>query len=251
MTLWELEWQRLLRTKRWIALVGVHVFFGLIGPLTARYLPQILGAAGGDLEGATIILPDPIPADGLAQYTSNVSQLGTIVVLVVAAGALAFDALPEMGVFLRTRVANVTTILRPRLIVNAVAAAGAYILGAMAAWYETWALLGAVDVGGVILGTLLGALYVVFAVAVTGAVAQWARSVLRTVMISLIALLTLPLLGIIPAVQRWSPASLTSALPQLAGGGAAGELLGAAAVTIIATTGLVWATIRGAARHEA
>ena len=42
MNLWRLEVIRLFRTKRWIALLGVYVFFGLVGPLSARYIREIL-----------------------------------------------------------------------------------------------------------------------------------------------------------------------------------------------------------------
>lgn len=38
MNLWRLEWLRLTRTRRLVAIVGVYLFFGLTGPLTARYL---------------------------------------------------------------------------------------------------------------------------------------------------------------------------------------------------------------------
>ena len=78
MTLWRLEWLRLIRTKRWIALVGVFVFFGLLGPLTARYLGEIIDFAGGELEGATIEFPPPVPADGMTQFVSNAMQIGTL-----------------------------------------------------------------------------------------------------------------------------------------------------------------------------
>ena len=42
MNLWRLEWLRLFRTKRIIGLVGIWVFFGLLGQLTARYLADII-----------------------------------------------------------------------------------------------------------------------------------------------------------------------------------------------------------------
>jgi ABC-2 type transport system permease protein len=134
MTLWKLEVLRLVRTRRVVALLGVYVLFGLFGPLAARYLSEILDLAGGDLEGATIVLPDPVPADGMIQYVSNASQIGTLVAVVVAAGSLAFDAIPEMGIFLRTRVPRVVTILTPRLVVVAVATVAAFTLGSLMAW---------------------------------------------------------------------------------------------------------------------
>ncbi len=142
MNLWRLEWLRLVRTRRLAALVGVYVFFGFLGPLTARYLGEIIDRfGGGEME---ITVPDPVPADGIAQFASNASQIGILVAVAVAAGALTLEALPEMSIFLRTRVASSRTLLIPRLVVVTAAIAGAYLLGSAVAWYETVVLIGTV-----------------------------------------------------------------------------------------------------------
>ena len=88
-----------MRTKRWLALFGVYVFFGFLGPLTARYMNEILDRFGGNLEGAVIQFPDPQPVDGLTQYAANVSQLGVLMAVIVAAAAVTIDSIPEMGGF--------------------------------------------------------------------------------------------------------------------------------------------------------
>ncbi len=251
MTLWRLELLRLLRTRRWLALLGVYVFFGLLGPLTARYLRQILDAAGGDLGGGTIIeLPPPVPADGLNQYTSNAMQLGTLVAVVVAASALAFDAIPEMGVFLRTRVERVRRILTPRLVVTAVAVVASFAAGALLAWYETWALIGAVDAADVAAGILLGALFLCFVVALVAAAAGLTRSVLSTVLVSVVALLVMPIAGSFRGLARWLPTHASGALAEIPAGASPGDYVTSAAVTILATAALVAIAVRSAQHRE-
>jgi ABC-2 type transport system permease protein len=250
MTLWRLEVLRLVRTRRLVALFGVFVFFGLLGPLTARYIAEILDLAGGDLEGATIVLPDPVPVDGMVQYVSNASQIGTLVAVVIAAGSLAFDALPEMGVFLRTRVPDVATILTPRLVVVAVATATAFVAGALTAWYETWALIGPLPAGPVVAGIGFGTLFLLFVIALVAAVAGWAKNVLGTVMVSVVILLLMPAIGISDAVARWVPTHLSGALAGLPGGEAARDYLPATVVTLVATAALVWLAVVGARRRE-
>lgn len=251
MSLWSLEFLRLKRTKRWLVLGGVFVVFGLMGPLAARYMKQLLNLAGGDMDGVTIEFPDPIPADGMIQYVGNAIQVGTLVAVIVAAGALAFDAIPEMGVFLRTRVPSVWRILAPRLVIPFLAIAAAFVLGVGAAWYETAVLLGALDVGGVLLGTALGILFFAFVVAVVAAVAQWARGMLATVMASLGILLTLPIVGIADVLGRWLPTRLGGALADLVDMGTAGDYLGPAVVAIVAIPMLLWLAVLGARRREA
>ncbi len=251
MTLWRLEWLRLLRTKRWVVVFGVFLFFGLVGPLTARYLAEILDMAGGELSGSVIELPPPIPADGMVQFASNAMQLGTLVVVVVAAGALAFDSIPEMGVFLRSRVRGVERILAPRFVITSSAVVLAFAVGAGAAWYETWVLIGAPDLGSVVIGVLLGSLFLVFAVALVAAVAGMAGSVLSTVIVSVVILLLMPIVGAVRAVGVWLPSHLAGAISALATGETeATDYLGVAVVTIVATCLLLWVAVVVARRRE-
>lgn len=248
MTLWRLEWLRLTRTRRIVALAGVYVFFGFVGPLTARYLPQILDRFGsGDFQ---VIVPDPVPADGIAQFSANVTQIGLLVAVVVAAGALTLDALPEMAIFLRTRVIASGMLVIPRLVVVFGAVAGAYLLGAAVAWYETAVLLGGVPVGSMILGMLLSILYLGFAVAVTGAVGSRSGSVLSTVLATVVVLLLLPLAGIVDAVGRWLPSHLVGAQAGLVADATGSGYLGAAVVTVVLSAVLVVVAVRRAGNGE-
>ena len=251
MTLWRLEWLRLIRTRRWIALFGVFVFFGFLGPLTAAYLPEIIGFAGGDLEGAIVEFPPAVPSDGMIQYIANAMQIGTLVAVVVVAGALAFDAIPEMGVFLRTRVSNVRAILLQRIVLSSAFVVTAFVAGALAAWYETLVLLGAVDVGAVLIGIVLGALFLLFVIALVAAAAGRASSVLGTVMSSIVVLLVMPLLGISEAIGRWLPTHLSGALGALTAGDLEpGDYLPATMVTAAAIAVLLWVAIRLAEARE-
>lgn len=251
MSLWRLEVLRLVRTRRWVALLGVYLFFGLVGPPTAAYLSDILEAVGGELEGAVIQLPEPTAADGLAQFVSNAAQLGTLVTLVVAAGALSLDAITEMGVFLRTRTRDAGRLLVPRLVVTLAAASGAWTLGVVAAWYETWVLIGGVAWQDVLAGALMGVVHLVFVVSLVAAVAQWTRSTLSTVLASAAVLLLLPLVGVVDVVGRRLPSRLAGALPDLAGTGAPGDYLGAVASALVASAALFAVAVRASRHHEA
>lgn len=242
MSLWRLEWLRLVRTRRLVALGAVYAFFGLVGPLTARYLAEIIDRFGGDEMQITV--PDPTPVDGIAQFSANASQIGLLVVVVVAAGALAMDAVPEMAIFLRTRVGSGARLLVPRLAVSLAAAAAAFVVGTGVAWYETAVLLGSPPAGGLVVGTLYGILYLAFAVALTALAGTVFRSVLATGLASLLALLLLPILGIAEAIGRWLPSHLVGAQTDMAAGASAADYLGAAGVAVGATAVLVLAAVR-------
>lgn len=248
MTLWRLELLRLIRTRRALVLGAVFAFFGLVGPLTARYLAEIIDRFGGD--EMTVIVPDAVPADGIVQFASSAQQIGLLVAVVVAAGALTLNAVPEMSVFLRTRVPSAARLVVPRYLVSAAAVAVAYVLGVGIAWYETRVLLGGLPAGGMLLGTLLGILYLAFAVAVAAALGSRLSGVLGTVLATLLVLLVLPIIGIADAVGRWLPSHLVGAQVDLIKDGAAGDYLAATLVTLGATALLLAAAIRGAKSRE-
>ena len=248
MTLWRLELLRLMRTRRALILTAVYVFFGFLGPLTARYLAEIIDRFGGD--EITVIVPEAVPADGIAQYISNAQQIGLLVAVVVAAGALTLDAVPEMSIFLRTRVPSATRLVIPRYVVSVAAIGTAYLAGLAVAWYETAVLLGALPVGGMLLGALLGLVYLAFAVAVAAAVGSRIDGVVGTVMATVLVLLVLPIAGIADAVGRWLPSHLVGAQVDLVKSGPASDYLSAALVTMAAIALLLVTAVRGAKARE-
>jgi ABC-2 type transport system permease protein len=242
-----LEWLRLVRTKRWIALASVYVFFGLLGPLSARYLGEIVERFGGGVE---VTFPPPVPADGMIQYVSNVSQIGLLVAVVVAAGSLAFDAKPEMGVFLRTRVPRLWDILVPRLVVSFLAVGASFVLGALAAWYETVVLIGSLPVGGTLAGIGYGSLYLALVVAVVAAAGSRSKNVLGAVLVTIVVLLVMPIVGIVEAIGKWLPSHLVGALAGIPSGMGIDDYLPAAFVTVVLIGLSLWLAVRWSAARE-
>jgi ABC-2 type transport system permease protein len=230
MNAWRLERLRMTRTPRAIALGAVYLFFGLLGPVTAKYLQDIVNRVQS---GVQVIIAPPTPKDGIANYIGQASQTGLVVVVVIAAGALTFDARRGLSTFLRTRVDNMWQLIAPRFAVNAAAAVTAYTLGTLAAWYETALLLGSPPAGAMLAGLLCGSAYLIFAVSVTTAAASVARSTLATVGITLGALLALPILGIAGPLHAWLPSTLVTAPVALLGSSDLGDYLPALATAAI------------------
>lgn len=215
MNLWRLEWLRLRRTPRALTMAAVFVFFGLLEPILTKYQAQLLRHVGN---GVRISFPPATPAAGVSGYFGELAGTGLIVVVAIAAGAFTFDAHHGLAIFLRTRVTGFWRLLAPRYTVNAGAAALAFALGVLAAWYETSLLIGAPAVGGMIAAMLCGAVYLGYAVAVTAFAATVVRSTLATVGIALAVLFALPIAGVYRPIADWLPSALTSAPAALVSG---------------------------------
>jgi len=79
-----------IRTYRLVILAAVLLFFGILSPLTAKMLPEILGAIDmGD--GVTITFPEPSAMDSWAQFFSNIGQMGMLALIITFSGITASE----------------------------------------------------------------------------------------------------------------------------------------------------------------
>lgn len=207
MNLWRLEWLRLTRRPRALALGAIFVVFGLGEPLATKYQNDLLGHVG---RGVRIYLPPPAPSDAISGYVSNASVIGLIVVVALAAGVFSFDAHQGLAIFFRTRVTSTWRLLLPRFTVSAAAAAIAYLLGTLAAWYETDLLIGPLPAGWMLAGVVCGALYLTFAVALAALAASIVRGTVATAAVALAVLLALPIAGTWHVISNWLPSTLVN-----------------------------------------
>jgi ABC-2 type transport system permease protein len=214
MTLWRLEWLRLVRSYRWIILAAVFGFFGILGPLTARFLPDIVER----FDDSGLGMPEMGPPDGITQYVGSAQQFGLIAIAFVAAAALAIDSNTELSVFFRTR-ASMRDLFTPRFVVNSIAGALAFTFGAAIAYIGTGVLLEWLDFGPFAIGVALQCVYLVFAVAVVGLAASIVRKTISTAVLAIGALILLGILTVVPPIAPWLPSDLAGALDGLIRGG--------------------------------
>jgi ABC-2 type transport system permease protein len=218
MSPWRLEALRLVRTGRLVALVATFVILGFAMPVLTYFLPQLIEHSSGNIE---IVVPEQTAADGIIGYASNLAQIGTLVVVVIAAAAFAIDARPALGAYYRTRVPSIGHLLLPRALALAAATELSLVLGTLGAWYETEVLLGSVDVAALAEGTLLMALWFAFVICLTVGVAGIQRSVLGVAGVTIGVVLVLVFLGSLSVLSSWLPTRLGSGYSEafLPGGG--------------------------------
>ena len=93
------------RTYRLPVVAGLFLFVGLSSPLLARYLPEILEAAGGDQFGG-LQLPTPTAADAVDQLWKNLAQFGAFAAIILAMGAVAGEKDRGTAAFVLSKTAS-------------------------------------------------------------------------------------------------------------------------------------------------
>lgn len=97
------EIRQLWRTFRLPALLLAGLFFALLDPIGAKYMPQIMEKFMSGSEGITIVMPEMGPADALISFFSNLTQIGTIIVIIIAMGAVAKERERGISAWMLTR----------------------------------------------------------------------------------------------------------------------------------------------------
>jgi ABC-2 type transport system permease protein len=248
MNLWRLELLRLTRTPRALAVGLVFLVIGLIEPVATRFENRLLGHVAGRIK---VSLPPPTPADGLNSYVSEVTLIGLILVVAFTAQAMSFDTRPGLATFLRTRAGGMRDLVAPRFAVNAAAAAAAYVLGSLGAWYETRVLIGPLPPGALLAGILCGVVYFILATAVAAFAAALVRSTIGAVGVALGVLILLPVVSVIRPLASWLPSALVGAPASLANGSYHLAHYGPAlAVSVVAVAAALAAAVRLLGRRE-
>lgn len=215
MSLWRLEWLRMIRTYRIIVLPALFVLAGFLGPALAKILPELVSEVGGGIE---IILPEPTAYEGIVQYLGNVDQLGLVGIAVFAAMSMTFDSKREIAAFLRSR-ADIPAILAPRFATSFALSAVSILLGAAVALLLTDLLLGTPPTTEVMTGAVLYIVYAGFIIAMVTLIAAMTRSALVVVIVAIVGIIISGVMSLIPVVGDWLPSRLPGATVELMNGG--------------------------------
>jgi len=78
------EFIEYLRTYKLLIMGLVFLLFGMMNPVLAKFTPEIIKAAGIEIQ-----LPDPTALDSWAQFFKNVGQMGMVVMVVIFSGIMA------------------------------------------------------------------------------------------------------------------------------------------------------------------
>nr|WP_319474615.1 ABC transporter permease subunit [uncultured Sphaerochaeta sp.] len=108
------ELLEMVRTSRLLIWVVLSAFFGILSPLTAYYLPDLLSFFGAT-ENVVITFGTITYQDAVDQYVKNFSQIGTMVLIFMMMGSLAGEKSDGLIQFLLVRPVTVTCIITAKL----------------------------------------------------------------------------------------------------------------------------------------
>ena len=245
-----LLWKELLeqwRSYRLLVVVAVLTAVGLLGPLTAKYLPQILGSLPGAPPGLTGLLPESDARMAVEQYLKNLAQFGVILAVLVPMAAVAGEKANGTAAVTLSKPVSRAAFLISKFVSLAITFALGVFLAALAGYYYTGLLFQWLPVIGFLALSGLVLLYLMSYASVTLLASTIARSQLAAAGMAVGFLALVGVLGSIRVLANALPAALIPWGEALGLGLNARPNWAAMGVTlgvIVASVALSWAAFR-------
>lgn len=129
------EWLENSRSHKALALLLISIIFGILGPLTALLMPEIMaGILPKKLQEA---IPDPTYLDSYSQYFKNINQLGLILLVFLFSGSLTQEFTRGTLINLITKGLSKKAIILEKFIMMTLIWSISYILGSLTQYAYT------------------------------------------------------------------------------------------------------------------
>jgi ABC-2 type transport system permease protein len=230
------------RTRRLPVVAVLFLVVGIVSPLTARYLPEILKASLGDQ--LTIPIPVPTPADAVAQLQKNLGQLGALAAIALAMGSVSGELDRGTAALVLAQPATRGAFLAAKLVAIAVVLGVSVLVATLAAWVYTAVLFEPLPLAGWVAMAVLSWLALLAWAAVTFLASAATGSTTAAAGIGFVGLVVISLAAIVPALDRVLPSGLSAPAAQLASDSTPSDP-GAAVSAILGTLVLVGAAAAG------
>jgi ABC-2 type transport system permease protein len=231
-------------TRRLPLVAILFLVIGLLSPLTARYLPEILKAALGDQ--LTIPIPDPTATEALAQLQKNLGQLATLAAIAIAMGAVAGELDRGTAALVLAQPVSRPAFIAAKLAALAVVLGASTILAVAVAWVYTAILFEPLPIGGWVAMAFLDWLALLAWASLTFLASAATGSTTAAAGFGFVAWIVVSILAVVPALERLLPSGLTAPSILLAAGTTDGLDAAKLATAIAGTVAIVVAGGAGA-----
>lgn len=195
------------RTYRLPVVAGLFLFVGLLSPLLAKFLPEIITAAAGN-QLPPIPVPPPVAASAVEQLWKNLAQFGAFAAIILAMGAVATERERGTAAFILAKAVPRGAFLTAKILVIGAVLAIGVVLAAVVAWIYTAILFEPMPVAGWLAMTGLAWLGLAAWAALTFLGSTVTGSAAAAAGLGFLALLVLSIVGAVPNVGRFTPSGL-------------------------------------------
>jgi ABC-2 type transport system permease protein len=195
------------RTHRFLVVISVLVIFGILSPLTAKFMPEIFKMVSGAEQFAALI-PEPSVKDAVDQYIKNISQFALIMGILISMGSVVQEKERGTAAMILVKPLPRGAFLLAKLTVLLVIFTASLVLAGSCAYYYTLYLFEPLPVLPWLAMNGLLLIYTMVYVALTIFFSTVGRSQALAGGLSLATMAVLGIIGSIPSLRKFVPANL-------------------------------------------
>ena len=246
-TLFWKEWLEQRRSYRLLAAVTVLAIGGMLGPLTAKYLPQMLASMADVPAGLEAILPPADISMAVGEYSGNVVQFGGLLALLLPMAAIVGEKIQGTAALTLSKPVSRLSFVAAKVIAQGLTLLLGLLAASLAGYFYTGVLFGWLDAARFVAANALYWVYLTALLSLTILASALARSILASVGMAFGALITLGILGSLPDLSLYMPAALLAWGRALALGLPSDPAWAALAATVglsLAALAVAWQVLR-------
>jgi ABC-2 type transport system permease protein len=202
------EFTEHLRSYKSVILVAVLFLFGMMSPLLAKMLPDIM--SGMKMQGLTLSIPPTSALDAYGQFFKNIGQMGLVILLLIFSGLLSQDITKGTLIVLLAKGLPRHTVILSKFISALTLWTVGYALAAVTAYGYTVYLFGNTVVLNLFYALFCLWFFGVFVIALLLLASTVAQGNYGGLLLTAGVLIVLLILNSFPAVQKWNPVSLAA-----------------------------------------
>ncbi|MDF2512637.1 MAG: rane protein [Herbinix sp.] len=202
------EFLEQIRTFRLWILLAVAVLFGMMSPLMAKLMPEILSSM--NMEGMVIQIPEPTVYDAYTQFFKNFTQMGTLVILLIFGGTLSGELSKGTLINLLAKGLPRRTVLLSKYVAAVIIWTVAYALAFVTNYGYTVYLFPETDVKNLFFSLFCLWIFVCFVISLIMLSSTIAPGSFGGLILSAGALVVMLMVSIIPKAEKFNPITLAS-----------------------------------------
>ena len=200
------ELKEQLRTHRIFIVAGVFLVFGLITPIMVKSLPELIKMAG-ELD---FVLPPPTAVQSLGEYTSTIVQLGVLIIVLIAMGAISRERESGTAALVLSKPVSYPAFVTAKFTALGLTTLIGTVLGSLACWGYTCILFDNVPSQAFAAQNALLLPYFALTIAATLLFSSLFRNQLTAGALGLVTIIILTIASSLPWVGRYLPGELVN-----------------------------------------
>ncbi|WP_173917258.1 ABC transporter permease [Halobacillus sp. Marseille-Q1614] len=251
LTVFNKEMLELSRNYKWIWVPLVFILLGLMDPLTAYYMPQILDAVGGLPEGAVIDIPTPPAVDVFMMSVGQFNMIGIAVIVLIAMNTIAGERKSGVAELILVKPVRLSAYVTAKWAGYSLLAAASVFAGMLSSWYYVSILFEKIPFTHLLITAAFYSLWILFIMALTLFMNTLVKVPGVVAFLTIFILILMQIIGgIFDHVIKWTPSLTTSHLPEVLQTGEISSELWGTAITIVVLIAILLTAASFTLKHK-